>query len=343
MEFVKEIFQKDITKRIFVFIFLIMVFYTVRSLFNLILLTFLFTYLINSLESFIFKKLNRFMKVNKNIITILIYAALFTTIIVMLSKYIPRIVYQGRSLIKEFEDLNIRVNDFGQFGKYLVIMAKKIDIASYSEAGMSILVDFAANVGKWSIYIFIALMLSMFFMLEKNKMINFMSKFENSRIAGFYNYASFFGNNFLNSFGKVIQAQILIAVTNSILSIVALWVMRFPQLLALWAMIFILSLIPVAGVIVSLIPLGLIAFKLGGVMKVLSVFIMILVLHGLESYVLNPKFMSDKTELPVFLTFVILIVSEHFMGVWGMLIGIPLFIFILDLIGIDVGEKNKQH
>lgn len=66
---------------------------------------------------------------------------------------------------------------------------------------------------------------------------------------------------------------------------------------------------------------------------------MIILLHGLESYVLNLKFMSDKTELPVFIVFAILIVSEHFMGVWGLLIGIPLFIFILDILNVNFTKK----
>ena len=99
-------------------------------------------------------------------------------------------------------------------------------------------------------------------------------------------------------------------------------------------MIFLFSLVPIAGVILSLIPLALIAFKIGGVIKVVDVVIIVVVLHSLESYVLNPKFMSDKTDLPVFLVFIILIVSEHFMGLWGLLIGIPLFIFALDLLKI---------
>lgn len=54
---------------------------------------------------------------------------------------------------------------------------------------------------------------------------------------------------------------------------------------------------------------------------------------------LNPKLMANKTNLPVFFTFVILIVSEHFMGTWGLLLGIPIVIFILDMIGVDLTEE----
>jgi len=62
---------------------------------------------------------------------------------------------------------------------------------------------------------------------------------------------------------------------------------------------------------------------------------MIVILHTLEAYFLNPKLMSMKTKLPVFFTFVILIMAEHFMGVWGLLFGIPLFLFFLDFIDVE--------
>ncbi len=58
---------------------------------------------------------------------------------------------------------------------------------------------------------------------------------------------------------------------------------------------------------------------------------MIALLHSLESYILNPKLMSDKTSLPVFFIFIILIIGKQFMGTWGLLLGIPLVMFILEV------------
>jgi predicted PurR-regulated permease PerM len=120
--------------------------------------------------------------------------------------------------------------------------------------------------------------------------------------------------------------------------------MGFPQALGLGFMIFILGLIPVAGVLISLIPLCIIAFNIGGFVKIIEVIVMIVVLHSLESYILNPKLMSSKTKLPVFLVFIILLFSEHYLGVWGLLFGIPLFIFLLDVLDINIQEKpNKKE
>jgi predicted PurR-regulated permease PerM len=108
-------------------------------------------------------------------------------------------------------------------------------------------------------------------------------------------------------------------------------------------MIFLLGLIPVAGVIISLIPLCTIAYTIGGMTYVMYIIVMIVILHALESYVLNPKLMSAKTNLPVFYTFIILVISERFFGVWGLIIGIPVFMFLLDVLGVTHDETIESE
>lgn len=118
--------------------------------------------------------------------------------------------------------------------------------------------------------------------------------------------------------------------------------MRMPQIIALGLMVFILSLIPVAGVIISLVPLSIVGYSVGGIRYVVYILIMILVIHALESYVLNPKFMSSKTELPIFYTFLVLLVAEHFLGTWGLIVGVPIFTFLLDILDIKSSDKKRK-
>ena len=51
-------------------------------------------------------------------------------------------------------------------------------------------------------------------------------------------------------------------------------------------------------------------------MYVVYIVVIVTVIHALESYVLNPKFMSSKNKLTNLCTFMILIFSKHFLGVW---------------------------
>jgi predicted PurR-regulated permease PerM len=69
---------------------------------------------------------------------------------------------------------------------------------------------------------------------------------------------------------------------------------------------------------------------------------MIVVLHAIEAYVLNPKLMANRTALPVSFVFVILIVAERYLHFWGLLIGVPLFIFIMTIFHVDYEEACKQ-
>lgn len=346
MNFFKELLKKDIVKRLLVLIAIIICLYLLKGMLNLFLLTFLFTYVTYSLQKFITTRIDRYIKINSAIITVTLYVILVVVISFVVYKYIPLMITQIGEIAQDISKFDI--NSFGGpfVSKYVMPYIKEFDFKSITKGdSLQQVLKYVANVGAWSFNVFVAMILSLFFMLEKQKLKNFMGKFANSRVSGVYIYAKDFGINFLNSFGKVIQAQIIIAFVNSILSTCAFYIMGFPQILGLGLMIFVFSLIPVAGTIASLIPLVIIAYKIGKIVKVIYVLILIAFLHGFESYVLNPKFMSDKTELPVFLVFVTLLISEHFMGVWGLLLGVPLFMFILDFLEVrsDSNENNKSN
>ena len=96
-----------------------------------------------------------------------------------------------------------------------------------------------------------------------------------------------------------------------------------------------------SGVIISLFPLCMIAYNIGGIMYVVYILVIVTVIHALESYVLNPKFMSQN-KFTDFYTFMVLIFSEHFLGVWGLIIGIPIFIFLLDVLDVTSDEMEKD-
>jgi len=340
MQTMKQVCSRDTAVKIILFIVLVLFAYLIRTILNLILLTFMLTYLINSLQELITKQVNKVIKVSPTIITLIIYILITLNLVLLAVKYIPIAISESMLIIDKIEYIKFPKSTEG-VSQYLTPIFEQVDIASYAKSSIESIMIFVTNFGKGSLNFFMALLLSLIFILEKNSVIAFIYKFKHSKISAAYNYLSYFGNNFLNSFGKVVQAQIMIALTNTFLSVIGLAIMGFPQLFALGFMILILSLVPVAGVFISLIPLCLVAFKIGGLIKVFFVLIMIFIIHAVESYILNPKLMSSTTNLPAFLTFVILIISEHIMGTWGLLLGIPIFIFVLDLIGIDL-VKEKQ-
>ena len=142
----------------------------------------------------------------------------------------------------------------------------------------------------------------------------------------------------------MLEAQFFIAICNTMITTTCLAFMHMPELALFSLMIFFLSLIPVAGVIVSVIPLSIAGYAVGGLRYIVYIMIIILVVHAIEAYILNPKFMSARTELPIFYTFVVLLIGEHFLGTWGLIVSVPIFTFLLDVFGVQkVDQVNKDR
>lgn len=346
MDFIITILNKPITKRLLTLAIVALLLYFLKDMLNLLLLTFLFTYLMYSLQKFFQKIIQKIttLKISRVIITLILYVAFIALLVLAVYKYIPIAIKQ---IIAILNDVVVIINNLKgmQYDNpildFLTAQLNTIDIAKYLGNKSSYFFELAGDIGQIGLNIFFSLILSLFFILEKDRVVRFVLGFKNSKIAGFFNEVQFFGDRLMNSFGKVIQAQILIAFCNTLLSLIGLKILGFPQLIGLGAMIFLLSLIPVAGVAISLVPLSIIAFNIGGFTYIVYVIIMIMIIHAIESYFLNPKLMSVKTNLPIFFTFLILILSEHFMGIWGLIIGIPIFIFILDLVDFKILSKKE--
>ncbi len=329
----KSIFTKQMPRRILILLAFGVVIYLLRGMANMFLLTFIFAYLGYTAQSFVFKRAKNLNSRLLKAIIITVYLAIVTLAIYVLYLYIPKIVSEVNDIIRlAIVFLNGTYDN--DTLNYLISLSKEFKISTYITNNYEGLIRSITHIGKWGIDIFIALILSLFFILEKSRIVKFTSYFQYSTIKVVYEEMAFFGRKFLQSFGKVIQTQITISFINTILSMIMLYVLDFPQVLGLGAMIFILGLVPVAGVIISLIPLSIIAFTIGGLKMIVYVLVLIAILHALESYILNPKLMSQKTKLPVFYTFVVLIVSEYLLGIWGLIIGIPIFIFILDVLDV---------
>lgn len=321
-------------KRISIFVLIALVLYAMQSMINLILLTFIFTFLMDRLVQFIERKI----PLNRKLIVVTSYACIVGLLSYGLVMYLPMIAGEITALIKQLTAFYTSKHD-NIFLNYVVKRIEEIQISSYLEQGFTFVLKYFTDISKITLQVLLALLLSLFFLLEKPRLIEFTKKFKTSKIAPFYAEVEFFAHKFVGTFGKVIEAQLIIAVVNCILTTISLWLLDFPQLGGLSIMIFILGLIPVAGVIISLIPLVIIAYSIGGIMKVLYVGIAIMIIHGVEAYILNPNLMSSKTNLPVFYTFIVLIFSEHFFGIWGLIIGIPVFVFLLDV--LEVTETKK--
>lgn len=330
MEMFKRYYANITIRRFFILLLIALLLFSIRDMLNLVLLTFLIAYVMNSFQVLLTKRINKYIAVNSKVIIVILYLALITTIVFALINYLPKVYTQIKQLTYFLANLtpaNIPQNDITQ---YLFGMLKDLNYESYMTQGL----EYVLRISNWSTTFVLSTILSFVFILEKNRIVAFTSSLKESKISWFYVELEYFGKKFISSFGKVIEAQILIALCNTVFTVIGLWILGFPYLFALSIMIFLLSLIPVVGFVISLIPLCIIGYNIGGLSMIIYVLVMIAVLHFMEGYFLNPKLMSSKMNLPMFYTFVVLLFSEHYMGIWGLILGIPIFVFFLDILEI---------
>lgn len=60
---------------------------------------------------------------------------------------------------------------------------------------------------------------------------------------------------------------------------------------------------------------------------------MLFIIHAFEGYFLNPRIVGQSLKLPTPIVFLILFIAEHFMGIIGFFIGVPLYLLIVELFG----------
>ncbi|UQZ74904.1 AI-2E family transporter [Niallia circulans] len=337
METIINFLTSKSVKRFFIFAFMILGIYALRSMINLMLFTFILSFLMDRMEKIISKRIH----VKRNVIVSILYLITIGLLSYSFIKYLPMLVEEITALVRQLMDFYSRPHDNAVLN-YIVSIIQERQINSYLEQGLGIIVKYFSSISSLSLQFILAIILSFFFLLEKPRLIKYKENFRTSKIAPFYNEMEFFGKKFVLTFGKVLEAQVIIALVNCILTTIGLWILKFPQLLGLSLMIFVLGLIPVAGVIISLIPLLTIGYTIGGYPYIIILIIFVCIIHAIEAYILNPKLMSSKTNLPVFFTFIVLIFSEHFFGVWGLIIGIPVFVFLLDILQVQSMDPKRK-
>lgn len=347
METLKEFFKRPFVKRLCILTLVGIVLFLMHSFLTFFLLMFIFIYLFNSATRFVCKLLRRFMPVNEVLVVVLIYVVFFGLLVLCIGIYTPQAISQFTAITdiiaKFFKSLKDPATISNIYLKDAFEQIKRIDFSKYAENGGKLIISVLSGLGTITLHVSLAFVLSLFFMLEKKPMRSFMTKFEHSNIDWLYVEIKDFGIKFAESFGSVIEAQLITAVINAVFSIIVLWLLHFSNLLGLFVLIFVLGLIPVLGVFVTLVPLAIIAYSIGGIRYVIYVILLTAVLHAFETYIIKPKLMSNKIKLPTFLTLFILIVSEHYFGIWGLIVGIPLAVFLLSIIDVQPGEYKPPQ
>jgi len=352
--FLKIFINKIFFQRILAYALLIGFFYIFHDFILIFFLTFIFSYLFLSSGEFIKKKLDKFIDKHKfskklktvfslNFLIILEYVLFLTILVFTVSDIIPKLIWELSALPDKIPFLKEQVSvvtdqlkEIKDFNAEIVIWFEK-----FMESGdYEIFLQVFENVKQVWIIIFkfvLSLILSFVFILDRHRLQGYFKWVEWSNFRFLYDEYSIIIQKLTRSFWLLFKAQALIAIVNAVLTslwLYFLWFLYpegFPYILTLAVIVFIFGFIPVFGTFLSSVPIAIIAFTIWGFTWVFQIVLLVAIVHAIEAYYLNPKIISSYMELPVSMTFIILLIWEHFFWVAWLIIWVSWFHFAVDL------------
>jgi len=174
----------------------------------------------------------------------------------------------------------------------------------------------------------LSLLFSFLIVLDLPKISRGIRGLANTRVGFIYEEVADNIAGFGRVLGRALEAQLLIAVCNTILTGIGIWMMGLPNLLVLSAIVFFCSFIPVVGTFLSSTPICLLALQSGGVGTMMLAIGLICVIHAIETYVLNPQIYGHHMHMNPVLVLIVLTIGGKLFGVWGLILGIPIVNYV---------------
>lgn len=139
-------------------------------------------------------------------------------------------------------------------------------------------------------------------------------------------------------FGKFLGGKILDSFIIAIITFVVLTIFKMPYTLLVTVIVGVTNVIPFFGPFFGAIP-SVILVRFVSPIKAFWLLIIILIIQQLDGNVIGPKILGDSIGVSAFWILFALLIAGKFLGLVGMLLGVPLFAFIYSIIK-DVTEER---
>lgn len=316
-----------------------------------------FAYVLNPLVKFLekkpFKKLpETFSHILSIILAILLALAIVMFFILMV---IPQLV----------ESITELINSIGLYQKEIEGFLKQlsttigIDLSPISNW----LADLSENIPKWIrdntdqllklsmdagdriVTNAMGFVLSIYFLLDKERILAVTKRF----------FSAVLPENRYSGFSKSVQhthsimtryiiAQLVDALLVGTACAILMLIGKMPFVALIASVMGIVNLIPTFGPIIGS-AIGVFFLLLNDPMKALIFLIVMAIIHAVDGYILKPKLFGSALGVSPVLVFASVIIGGRVMGVWGMLLAIPvaaIVSFLMDDLMTKLEEKKQQ-
>jgi len=142
--------------------------------------------------------------------------------------------------------------------------------------------------------------------------------------------------------GSWFKGQLLSAFILGLLTYLGLWLIGVPYALMLALLAMVMGLIPFGILIAGMVAL-MSALGAGGIEMMLWTLAWYFLLQMIENYILQPVIINKATGLPSVIVLLSVVIGAALFGFMGLLLAIPLAVFLLELVRDFEKAKNIQR
>lgn len=320
------------------------VLYFFRSFLTLIFITFIMAYTMNSLITYLGQRWDK----PRGRVVLVVYGMLCLVVTGMGMIVIPKVYQEGKLLSSELplakEKALASVRAFTQdpdYSKFIEGIGLEETIRErFGELVQSFSL-FLQALFRTSFHFLLSIIFSFLILWDFERLEREVKGLETTRLSYVYRVLSPSFQQFGSILGRAFEAQIIIACVNTFLTLIGLTFLGIPSKLFLSVFVFICSFIPVLGVFISSAPICLLAYKAEGIFLVIYGAILIMVIHFIEAYILNPRIVGAHLSLHPFIAVTILVIGEYLFGIWGLLLGVPVSVFLYNMLVVLPAVANR--
>ena len=310
--------------------------FLVREVFGLVFLTFILAYIFNNAVV----KLERHFRLKRYYWTVAVYLLFVSVVTSLMIMAMPRIITEAKDFFNKLPELMSAIRLYldelahkqPQMTPFLVSVKEAITLKNLlglsNEGLVGLVIGFFNRISHFLTYFLLATLFSFLIVLDLPNLKSRVLALRQSRFKEVYDETADSVAQFAMVVGYTFQAQILIAIINTIFTALGLWLLGIQPIALLSSIVFFAGLIPVWGTFISSVPILLLAFNDGGMVLAGQTVIMIAFIHAVEAYILNPNIVSAVLKINPLLTLIILYLGHTLFGLWGVLLGVPVAVYV---------------
>lgn len=348
MEFRLDHFYR-INRRALIWAVILFLLYVMRDFFAVVFLTFLLV----SFTLPVIDSLQQRTRLPRTLIIVAVYLMILAGLIGWAYYVIPRIVKEATAVAGELEGIQNAVlgmrdkvsQQYPGLAPLLDRLEKQDLERALSDLSAEIrpILQTSAKLAFAAVStILLSLLFSFLIVLDLSRLTQELKRLEQSRLHDFYHESAEPVVRFATVLAQAFRAQAMIAVVNTVLTLIGFWILGLKNALLLGTIVFFFSFIPVLGVFISTTPAVLVALNQQGLHLAFLVIVLVTLIHLVEAYVLNPLIYGHHLKLNPVIVLIILFVGHHFFGLWGMLLGVPVAYYFLHYVfGVPVDREAR--